>query len=213
MITFTDNARLSVCDLTCSRNDTELFSGLSFELQAGGLLQIAGANGSGKTTLLRCLSGLFMPDHGDVLWNGSPINKVRSEYAAALRFVGHKTGIKHDLTPVENLALEAELTGNNNGRAPRAVLQRLGVQRTEALPCRALSMGQQRRVALARLLLSSAQLWILDEPLASLDSAGQELVNELLQEHAQAGGMTVFSSHHGLESGATRFTSIVLGDE
>ena len=207
------STRLSARDLNCSRNDTELFSGLSFELQPGELLQIAGANGSGKTTLLRCLSGLFAADHGEVLWNGSPISKVRAEYAMALRFVGHKTGIKHDLTPVENLDLEVNLSGNSNGIAPRAALQRLGVERTEALPCRALSMGQQRRVALARLLLSSAQLWILDEPLASLDSAGQELVNELLQEHAQAGGMAVFSSHHGLESGATRFTSIVLGNE
>ncbi len=213
MITFADNTRLRACDLTCSRNDTELFSGLSFELPAGGLLQIAGANGSGKTTLLRCLSGLFAPDHGDVLWNGSPINKIRSEYASALRFVGHKTGIKPDLTPVENLELEVNLTGNCDGVAPRAALRRLGVERTEGLPCRTLSMGQQRRVALARLLLSSAQLWILDEPLASLDTAGQELVNALLQEHASVGGMAVFSSHHGLESGAVPFISIVLGNE
>ena len=202
-----------MCDLTCSRNDTQLLSDLSFELRAGDLVQVAGANGSGKTTLLRCLAGLFVADHGEVLWNGSPINKVRAGYASALRFVGHKTGIKHDMTPVENLALEAKLSGNSNGVTPQAALQRLGIKRTEALPCRALSMGQQRRVALARLLLSSAQLWILDEPLASLDTAGQELVNELLQEHAKAGGMAVFSSHHGLESGATRFTSIVLGNE
>lgn len=210
---YTADACLSARDLSCSRSDTVLFSDLSFELRAGQLLQIAGANGSGKTTLLRCLCGLFSADHGEILWNGVPINRARTEYLAALRYVGHKTGIKDDLTPMENLLLEATLSGSSNGIAPEAALARVGVERSRALPCRSLSMGQRRRVALARLLMSRAQLWILDEPLAALDTAGQGLVNELLRDHASVGGMAVFSSHHGLESGAENFLSIVLGNE
>jgi len=205
-------SRLSVRNLACSRNDRELFADLSFELEAGGLVQIVGTNGSGKTTLLRCLCGLFTAENGEVLWNGAPIEQQRAEYLMSLSYVGHKAGIKDDLTPVENLHMDAVLAGNHNGIDPRTALAQVGIERVGNVPCRALSMGQRRRVALARLLVTHNQLWVLDEPLAALDHAGQEMVADLLQAHSKQGGMVVFSSHQSFTS-STKLVSIVLGDD
>jgi len=199
---FDSGSLLRARGLSCARNERVLFSNLTFELRAGKLLQVTGANGSGKTTLLRCLCGLFLAEEGEIEWCGVSIQRARSEYFGALRYVGHRTGIKEDLTPVENVTVDAVLSGRADGVTPFEALEQVGLASARDVPCRALSMGQRRRVGLARLLVSRAQLWILDEPLAALDHSGQKMVETLLKDHASAGGMVIFSSHQGLEFAA-----------
>ena len=164
--------------LGCERNEHWLFRDLALRLRPGELLHVAGDNGSGKTTLLRILCGLLAPDEGRVSWCGRELPAGRDAFLSALVFVGHKTGLKGELTAVENLNLERALMGPTAGTTVEEALHRLGVAGAADRPCRRLSAGQQQRVALARLAVSGAPLWILDEPLAALDRPGQALRSE-----------------------------------
>lgn len=190
-------ALLSAQGISLVRGERRLFRSLEFALNGGELLLVEGPNGSGKTSLLRLISGLMEPDDGAIRWNGTPIRRIAQDYRAVLVWLAHKTGFKQDLTLVENLRFEQALR-------PAAthtfgdVLARLDLAALTALPMRALSAGQQRRVALARLLLSSARLWILDEPFTNLDRDGRALVGELIGSHLAAGGLCVAASHQGL---------------
>ncbi len=192
--------RFDATGLHCMREERTLFDELSFSLGPGELLQVEGCNGSGKTTLLRVLCGLKRPDGGAVLWCGEAIDAVFPDFAAQLAYVAHTPGLKESLTPLENLSMAAALGGPRNGMAPEDALERLGLpEGHEELPCYKLSAGQRRRVALGRLLLSSARLWILDEPFTALDVSGRALVNKLLLEHAARGGMAIFTTHHTMD--------------
>ncbi|MDH3281292.1 MAG: cytochrome c biogenesis heme-transporting ATPase CcmA [Gammaproteobacteria bacterium] len=197
--------------LVCERNDQLLFSDLAFRLGPGELLQVDGPNGSGKTTLLRILCGLLAPDDGEVSWCGTPIRKIKTEFFANLVFVGHKLGIKDELTPVENLRIDRALRGSQQHVAPREALRSMGIGDHQDVPCRFLSAGQRRRVALSRLLVSRAQLWILDEPLTALDKHGQKMMRDTLVEHAGRGGMTVFTTHLTFDFGQYPVSKISLG--
>ena len=156
---------LSVSQLQCSRGDISLFEGLSFELTAGQLMWLEGRNGSGKTTLLRTLCGLFLQDSGTVQWEGELTKSITDIFHRKLLYLGHQNALKLDLDPVENLQTLSRLAGQSVSEAQvDQVLSRFGLAGYEETPVRKMSQGQQRRVALSRLLISDAPLWILDEP-------------------------------------------------
>ena len=188
---------LEASELAATRGDTTLFSGLGFSLAPGALLRVTGANGTGKTSLLRALCGLLMPSAGEVRWKGEDIRALREEYWKHLAWVGHANALKDDLTVAENLEFACRIAGLPATRARlRAALERFGLAAREHLPVRALSQGQRRRAALARLALSDTlPLWILDEPFAALDAAAIDLVQSLAGDHLARGGMVVLTTH------------------
>jgi len=181
--------------LQCARNDAVLFADLNCVLNPGETLYVRGANGSGKSTLLRILAGLAQPDAGEVLWCGTGTATLGTEYAAVLQYVGHHNGVKLDLTAQENLALYQALNGGHDTASLCTALERAGLASCTALPARRLSAGQRRRLALARLLLWHAPLWLLDEPLTSLDDEGRALFRGLMQRHTTGGGIIVMATH------------------
>lgn len=190
---------LEVSNLACSRGDHRLFSGLSFALQPGQIMQVQGENGSGKTSLLRTLCGFLMPDEGDILWNGGDIRELEEEYYADMLYLGHLNAIKDELSGLENLRISAGLSGIElDEKEAVAALRRMGLKGRELLPTKVLSQGQRRRVALARLLVSDAKLWVLDEPLAALDVGAVALIQELIAEHLSRQGMVIFTTHQPL---------------
>jgi heme exporter protein A len=194
---------LQATELCCVRGDSLLFEDLDLRIGPGEIWQVHGANGSGKTSLLRILCGLAIPERGRVTWNDISIDSQRDAFNSNLSYVGHHNGIKGELNPVENLEAAGALTASRDDTRPETVLERIGLFGFEDIPCRYLSAGQKRRVALARLLLSAAQLWILDEPVTALDAAGVTSFQEILEDHAENGGMVVITSHQPLAFGAT----------
>jgi heme exporter protein A len=190
------SAGMRAQDLTVRRGTELLFKALSFDLQPGQLVWLRGSNGSGKTSLLRVLAGLSRPDGGQLHWNGLPLN-ASDDYRTRLVYMGHANALKDDLTALEALHF---LTTVHGRACPQerteAALRRMGVFHRRKLPVRMLSQGQRRRVALARLALEDQPgLWILDEPFDALDDAGVNLVQELLRENLQRGGIVLFTSH------------------
>jgi heme exporter protein A len=183
-----------------ARNDETIFGPLDFELRPGDVVLIEGDNGSGKTTLLKVLSGLLEPGSGDILLHGAPFTLAKLSHQVAL--LGHLPGLKLELSPLENLRFATGMGGMRPGITPRLALASVGLEGYEDAPLRTLSAGQRKRVALARLLLVPAALWLLDEPYANLDREGIELVNRLLDNHARRGGAALVTSH-----GAYAFTS------
>jgi heme exporter protein A len=190
---------LEAQDLGCVRGDRRLFRGVGFTLAPGQLLRVAGENGAGKTSLLRLLAGLALPHAGDVLWRGRPLSRQRDEYARELFYLGHLPGLKEDLTPLENLRADAALAGHEGGEPALAqALAAWGLARQQRLPVRVLSAGQRRRAALARLALTGAALWILDEPFNALDVQAVSHLGFQIQRHLAAGGLAVVTSHQPL---------------
>lgn len=196
---------LEARELTCIRDDRTLFSGLSFHLQSSQALVVEGRNGSGKTSLLRTLCGMALPDAGDILWCGEDIFRLGADYHACTAYVGHRDGVKLDLTPLENLSFARSLGNPDPDCTAQQALQAVQLAGFEDVPTRNLSAGQQRRLALARLLITRAELWILDEPFTSLDKHGIAIVEELAHKHLVKGGMLAVTSHHpvNLDPGAT----------
>lgn len=189
--------RLAGRGLALTRGDRALFRELDFDLAAGELLLIEGPNGSGKTSLLRVIAGLVQPQDGTIKWRGADIAEHRQAYHDELVWLGHRPGFKGDLTVAENLRAETGL--RRTSAAPgMPVFERLGIADLTGLPFRVLSAGQQRRIALARLLIADAALWLLDEPFTNLDVGGQTLVAKLLQAHIAAGGTGIVATHHEL---------------
>lgn len=193
------DSMLEVNNLACSRGDHQLFSGLSFELKPGELMQVQGVNGSGKTTLLRTLCGFMESDQGAISWNGKTTDELGEDYFADVMYLGHHNAIKDDLNAVENLMISAGLFGLTLAEQEAVnILRRIGLKGREWLPTKVLSQGQRRRAALARMLLGHAKLWILDEPLAALDVRAVELIQELIAEHLAKQGMVIFTTHQPL---------------
>jgi heme exporter protein A len=157
---------------------------------------VRGRNGSGKTTLLRALSGLLRPDQGSIRWRGEDIRDLAEDFNRELLYFGHLNGIKADLTGLENLRVSATLDQDRVSDAEiLSALARIGLAGFEDLPTRMLSQGQKKRVALARLILSKAQLWILDEPFTALDADAVELLQTLISEQVARGGAVVLTTH------------------
>lgn len=188
------NLELSAHDVTIWRGERCLARQLSFSLGQGRILELAGANGSGKTSLMRVLAGLGRLDEGEVRWNGVPVQQAPG-FAGDLAYVGHLDGLKVQLTTLENILFYQSITKNTSEITAKEVLARFNLSEVADRPVGQLSMGQRRRAALARLLLSGATLWLLDEPLSSLDAAGIALVTRLVKEHVGRGGLAVLATH------------------
>jgi heme exporter protein A len=198
--------------LECVRGGRTLFQNLSFSLQPGELIEFTGPNGSGKTSLLRMLCGLLAPASGKILWEGERISSLKEEYLKGLAYLGHANGVKAELSAAENLRIHGGLAGVEPGEEKiNAALNRMGLAGREEFPAKTLSQGQQRRLALARLLISPQAFWILDEPLTALDTAAVGLVQSLLGEHIEGGGMIVLTTHQPLEIEGGRTMQIQLG--
>ena len=200
---------LEAQNLSCERDDRELFRDLSFSVRGGELLQLAGPNGAGKTTLLRLLAGLNRDYSGTVLWQGKPLMRVYPEYAAQRLYLGHLAAVKKALTPLENLRW---LTSGHEVGEDRLwqALDDVSLCGYEETPCQQLSAGQQRRVALARLCATDTPLWILDEPFTAVDKDGVAWLEQQLVKQVQRGGSVIITSHHALQS-LPGLRQIVLG--
>ncbi len=177
--------------LACLRGERVVFADLSFSVAAGDAVLLVGANGAGKSSLLRVLAGLLSPLEGRLLWDGAEALADRAAHARRLRYIGHGDALKPALTAAENLAFYARLWGGQVAPA----LAALGLAELAGLPARVLSSGQKRRLALARLALAPAPLWLLDEPTVGLDSASVERLGALLATHRAAGGMVLAATH------------------
>jgi len=186
--------------LTFARNEEAIFGPLDFSLHPGEVVLIEGDNGSGKTTLLKVLCGLLEPYSGEVLLHDAPLTLAKLSHQVAL--LGHLLGLKMELSTLQNLRFAVGMGGVRSGITPQLALASVGLEGYEDQPLRMLSAGQKKRVALARLLLVPAALWLLDEPYANLDRSGIELVNRLLDHHARRGGAALITSH-----GAYAYTS------
>jgi len=196
--------------LECIRNDMVLFQNLSLAVASGEVLQVKGPNGCGKTSLLRILCGLAQPNEGMVYWNDKDIQGYNGEYVQHVNYVGHHNGIKVELTPAENLRVSNALSTTRNGTTPEQALKQFGLYGYEDTPVRKLSSGQKRRVALSRLLLTHASLWILDEPFTSVDDAGRKFIADVLKAHMEAGGMLILVSHEPVYISGVKFRELAL---
>ena len=202
---------LSVSNLSCVRADQTLFSGVGFELAPGECLHLEGDNGVGKTSLLRILAGFSPAAQGEVRWQGELLDSSACRLPQDLLYLGHQLALKEELNAVENLQAGAAIAGTSIAReAALAALQRLGLGSRAALPVRVLSQGQKRRVALARLVLQTQPLWLLDEPFVALDGPAQSLVAGFMEAHLARGGMVLFTSHQPVDIGG-RSRSYRLG--
>jgi heme exporter protein A len=195
---------LEVTNLHLWRGDRHLLRGVNFTLFGGQLLQLLWSNGTGKTSLLRCIAGFLHAEEGRVLWQGKPAADDPVEFHWQLAYLGHETALKGDLSAQENLRYACALRTRMSSARLQDALVNVGLEGIDpAQPVRSFSAGQQRRVALARLALWGAKLWLLDEPASNLDAAGQQVLAGLLKSHLQAGGMVILATHHGIElSGA-----------
>lgn len=192
-------ALLQARGLFCERDDRVLFTGLDFSLNAGELLQIQGSNGSGKTTLLRILCGLNSSYEGELFWEGVPIDEDRETFLASLLYLGHRVGVNKILTARENLRWSAALHSPKTDQDIDLALEAVGLAGYADISCRNMSAGQQQRVSLARLLLSPARLWVLDEPFTTLDVRGVKALENLLAAHVAKGGAVLVTTHHQLD--------------
>ena len=204
-------SQLTAHDLTLWRGPFCLFDALSFEVGAGQALVIRGPNGSGKTTLLRVLCGLTRPEEGRVEWEGVPVERNRPAFGLALAYFGHSLGLKADLTVVQNLQFATRLNGQSQADFG-ACLDALSLLDCANLEVRYLSAGQKRRAALARVLLSNARLWVLDEPFTNLDDAGRSFIEAQLNAHLRTGGLVAVAAHHPLSIRDGETIDIRLGE-
>ena len=190
--------RLSGQNLRCVRGGREVFAGLDFEANAGELLAVTGPNGSGKTSLLRLIAGLLMPTEGAIALAGGEAELTLAEQA---HYLGHRDALKPALSVMENLAFWRDFLGGEVSDAGNS-LEAVGLDHATHLPAAYLSAGQRRRLSLARLLAVRRPLWLLDEPTAALDAAGQELFAGLMRDHLARGGLIVAATHGplGLEA-------------
>jgi heme exporter protein A len=177
---------LSVNNISLERYFEPVFQPVSFSVSEGEILLLTGENGSGKTTLIKILAGVLRPSQGSV-------ECVNTDMV----FVGHHLAVKDDLSVTENIRFVQNFAGGN-GASVEEITDRVGLRRVCDQPARTLSAGQRKRCALARLLLSEAKLWLLDEPYSNLDKNGIELLDSLLKEHIDSGGACVLTTHGSL---------------
>jgi len=178
-------------ELACWRGERAVFAGLSFSLEAGEAVALLGPNGAGKSSLLRVLAGLLPTAEGRILWAGKDIRQDAPAHAGRLRYLGHLDALKPALSVRENLAFHAALSGGDVD----AALGSMGLAPLADLPARVLSAGQRRRLAIARLALAPAALWLLDEPTVGLDTASIARFGRLLAAHCGQGGMVLAATH------------------
>ena len=179
---------LEASGLAAFRGERLVFADIDVRVDAGGALLVLGANGAGKSTLLRVLAGLLRPAAGRMTWNGAD---MLADQAVRIGYLGHQDAIKPGLTVAENLRF-AKTAGAGS---VEDALAAMGLGPLAELPARLLSAGQRRRLALARLTLSAAPLWVLDEPTLGLDEPSVRLLAGLLADHRASGGLVVAATH------------------
>lgn len=200
---------LAAREVSVVRGYRTLLGKLSFELVAGSILHIHGANGCGKTSLIYVLTGLRRAEAGEIVWSDKPIQDDLFTYRQQLCFVGHENAIKLELSVRENLHNFYQWQVCKP-LVPGEVLGRLGLAAHADDLCHQLSAGQRRKLSLARLLLTQAPLWILDEPFTALDQASINFFQSLITQHAQAGGIVILTSHQALDWEAYPVTDLLL---
>lgn len=185
--------------LTCFRGERFVFESLDFSVESGGALVLAGPNGSGKSSLIRIMATLLAAVDGEMAWNGEPIAEDPEGHHARIHYVAYQDAIKPVMTVSENLAFWAGLKGPGGeiGKALAAV----GIGRLADTPAQFLSSGQRRRLSLARLVASPAELWLLDEPTVGLDRDAIALLEGMIAGHRAAGGMAVIATHQPVDLG------------
>jgi heme exporter protein A len=204
----TPSAALLDCrGLAFARNDEPVFGPLDFALHAGEALQVHGGNGRGKTTLLRVLAGLLPASAGEVHFEGRVVD--RDHLARGCAFLGHQYGHKGELSTLENLEFATALQGGEGD--PLQALANVGLVGYEDTLARRMSAGQNKRLALARLSLSPAKLWLLDEPYANLDLGGIDLVNAMLGKHVAKGGAALLTTHGAYAAPPVPVRTLELG--
>ena len=189
---------LEVNGMQLWRGDRHVLRGVSLQLRPGEVLQLLWPNGVGKTSLLRAIAGLLPYEAGTVQWQGKPTQQSQQQWCRDIAYLGHDLSLKGDLTVLENLRYALGLRRSWDGELAHSTLKRLGIAEYADQLARRLSAGQQRRVALARLMLWDARLWLLDEPAANLDAAGHTQVLDVIGQHVAGGGLVLLSTHQPL---------------
>ncbi|MCW4471000.1 heme ABC exporter ATP-binding protein CcmA [Xanthomonas sp. H13-6] len=202
---------LAAHGLGFTRNDEPVFGPLDFHVDAGEALLVQGGNGVGKTTLLRVLAGLLHAERGEVRLDGKPAG--RHDRTRFLAYLGHLAALKHDLDALENLQFLCALHGRRARQMPADALAIVGLAGYEDTPVRQLSAGQKKRLSLARIWLSPAPVWLLDEPYANLDLEGINLVNRMISAHLRGGGAALVTTHGAYAAPPVRTRVLLLGDE
>lgn len=203
---------LEVESLACLKGDRLLFRDLAFRLQAGGLLRVAGPNGVGKTSLLRLVTGLALPEAGEIRWRGESIRRAREAFHGDLLYLGHAAALNDLLSPLENLRFACAAAGDAvDAEDCVQALQRIGLADQLDLPARVLSQGQRRRIGLARLALLARPLWLLDEPATALDTTGLGLLAELIARQLDSGGAVIAATHQPLDLPTDAVDRLVMG--
>lgn len=201
---------LKIKELAAEREERLLFSGLTVNLSSGEGLHVVGKNGTGKTTLLRILCGLTSPAAGEITWKGQDTRAFREEFCSDLLYLGHKNANKTELNCRENLRLALGVNEVSD-EALGDALHEVGLGFSSHLPARFLSQGQQRRLSLARLILTKAKLWVLDEPYTALDYKAIEWLDSRLECHLKNQGLLVLTSHQALTMSSV-IRELNLGD-
>jgi heme exporter protein A len=199
-----DIASLAVERLTCIRGERVLFRDLSFSATAGQVLAVEGPNGVGKTSLLRMIAGFLRPAAGTIKLKARDEICEPEERGKLIGWLGHQDGAKPQLSPTEVLTFFARLYGNSSGVT--SALAAAGLERCADLPCQYLSAGQKKRLALARLTMVARPLWLLDEPLAALDTNGKKFAAGLIAAHCESGGIALAATHEPLGIDCARLT-------
>jgi len=192
------------------RGERHVLRGVSLSIRPGEALHVWGPNGAGKTSLLRVICGLLHAEEGEVTWNGISIQEEESRYLEYLSYLSHDTALKGDLTTLENLQFSVGMRRDVEQSELLEMLEELEIGHCADLPCRVLSAGQKRRVALARVLLSRSGLWVLDEPFTNLDAASSDRVSQLLADHLERGGLALIAAHQSLDLRAGTVTRLGL---
>lgn len=196
-----DEVALDVRSLHLWRGDRHLLRGVTFCVRPGELLQVMGPNGVGKTSLLRCVAGLLPVESGDIHWGHTPVASCRDSFHQHLAYLAHVNALKADLTALENIHYGVGVRRQVSTDEARETLRRLQLGECIDLPVRAMSAGQKRRVSIARILLTKARLWVLDEPITNLDKSGIALFESCMAEHLSGQGMIVTAAHQLLLQG------------
>ncbi len=191
--------RFSGHSITCFRGERFVFEALEFSVESGEALVLTGPNGSGKSSLIRIMAGLLSAVDGRIDWNGDPVAETPEDHRARLHYVGYQDAIKPVMTVRENLALWAGLRGPLD-RVANA-LQTVGLGGIAEMPAQFLSSGQRRRLSLARIVASDAELWLLDEPTVGLDRSAVGILEGLIADHRAGGGLAVLATHQPIALG------------
>ena len=197
--------------MTCVRGEETIFSRVDLRAQAAEVVQLKGGNGSGKTSLLRLLCGIARPSAGTIRWNGTDIHHDPEDFRRSVGYVGHERAVCADLTPLENVQFANALGNPRPAAACRDALARVQLAHVAEIPTRLLSAGQNQRTALARLLVSHAALWFLDEPFTALDLEGHAIIEAMITQHAASGGISIIATHQPMILDGVRTSTVQLG--